>query len=120
MGSILYDRLSQKYSFGWLFFSTELHESLGLVVFGSYSKWHRFVGSNIGGLKDYIIDGYQRFLFEAQNAAELIIPSKSNMSRNVFLAALKYKSNVVSCKLMQKLEGPFFIILTTFYYATFK
>lgn len=42
------------------------------------------------------------------------------MSTNVFLQALEYKDDVVSSKLMKKLEETFFIILSIFYYAKFK
>lgn len=120
LGPIPYDKLPQKYkSFDLFIFPTELHESLGLVGLEAMASGTVVVGSNIGGLKDYIIDGYNGFLFEAQNVTELVskikkyislpIDFKSNMSKNAFMTAMEYKDDVVSNKLMKKLEETFFL-----------
>lgn len=52
-------------------FPTEYIESLGLVGVEALSCGVPVIGSNIGGVTDYIIDGINGFLFEPGNTNEL-------------------------------------------------
>lgn len=72
VGSVSHSELSDFYNKLDLFiFPTTLNESLGLVGIEALSCGVPIVGSKIGGLQDYIIDGENGYLFEVNNQNNL-------------------------------------------------
>ncbi|MPM88424.1 D-inositol-3-phosphate glycosyltransferase [bioreactor metagenome] len=66
-----------------LIFPTEREgESLGLVGLEAMACGTPVVGSDIGGLKDYIIDGYNGYKFEPGNVTDLEEKLSHYLSKN--------------------------------------
>jgi glycosyltransferase involved in cell wall biosynthesis len=94
-------------------FPTELKESLGLVGLESMACGIPVIGSKIGGLIDYIIDGFNGFSFEPGNCNELtdhiksymnLSDSKKNqMKENALKTAKKYDANLIAKQMNDKL-----------------
>ncbi|WP_121628879.1 glycosyltransferase family 4 protein [Poseidonibacter antarcticus] len=95
-------------------FTTRLAESLGLVGLEAMACGVPVVGSNIGGLPSYIIDGVNGKLFEAGNAEELVESLEYFMNldsenfqeykANTFNTAQRYDSKIVARDLANKLK----------------
>lgn len=89
-------------------------ESLGLVGLEAMAASIPVIGSNIAGLKTYIINGKNGFLFSPGNStslAESIIrylsmdnKSKLEMKKNAYITAISYKSELVNDILVKKLK----------------
>lgn len=114
-GSFPQNILVGKYkTFDLFIFPTNLYESLGLVGLEAMANSVPVVGSKIGGLQDYIIDGYNGLFFEAGNSVSLCSKIKEymnlsanqrkEMSLNAFETAKKYESQLVSDKLFSKIN----------------
>lgn len=114
LGQIPHSKLVNYYNMLDIFvFPTRLNESLGLVGLEAMACGIPVVGSNIGGLKDYIISGYNGELFEQGNANELsaclkrIIDldeaSRKAYKRNSLKTAYQYNSTDTNQKLKQKI-----------------
>ncbi len=98
----------------FIFPSERKAESLGLVGLESMACGTPVVGSNIGGIKTYLQDGFNGFLFESGNEKDLIekiklfkslsVKDKAEMKENALQTALKYDSKYISRKLISKLE----------------
>lgn len=94
-------------------FPTQLHESLGLVGLEAMSCGVPVIASDIGGIKTYMNDGYNGYLFSPENIEELVskinfyllLPKemKEKMSKNCAKTAQEYDSNIVAQKLYSKL-----------------
>ena len=115
IGPIPYNDLPQVYSLLDLFvFPTELNESLGLVGLEAMACKVPVIGSNIGGLKDYIIPNYNGFFFNVGNYNDLankIITYKSLsteekkiIENNAYKTALTYSSEKTKYDLYSKLN----------------
>jgi L-malate glycosyltransferase len=95
-------------------FPTKLNESLGLVGLEAMACGLPVIGSNIGGLKEYIKDDYNGILFKTGDMNELAIRMKKMLevdhdtmqrySINALSKALEYDTVEVNKKLKQKLE----------------
>lgn len=93
--------------------TTRLAESLGLVGLEAMACGVPVIGSNIGGLKEYIKSGYNGELFEPgdyQNLAQKIeqyinlTHKERNMySQNAVTTALTYESSIVNQNLYNKI-----------------
>lgn len=116
LGPIPYKELPKYYqSFDLFIFPTKLRESLGLVGLEAMANSTPVIGSAIGGLKDYIIDGYNGFLFEVGNEyelankiiqfVELSAKDRATMSKNAYTTALGYSDSKVSSALKEKIYG---------------
>ncbi|MDE6296424.1 MAG: glycosyltransferase family 4 protein, partial [Muribaculaceae bacterium] len=114
VGPVGYDLLPSYYRNMDLFvFPTLLRESLGLVGLEAMAASVPVMGSNIGGLTDYIKDGENGFLFTPGNAEELAVCIKRylNMSKNqktemkkkARITAENYRAEKVSRKLFDNL-----------------
>lgn len=109
-GPIAHDELPAFYQTLDLFvFPTLLRESLGLVGLEAMACGIPVIGSNIGGLTDYIKDGYNGFLFSPGDAKELSdkiriymnlnLDQKDSLSKGALTTAADYSEDVVSSKL---------------------
>ena len=97
----------------FIFPTTRLAESLGLVGLEAMACGTPVIGSDIGGLKGYIKNGYNGQLFEPGNSEQLseIIDKFINMreddiniySQNAIQTSKEYDSEIVSRKLKAKL-----------------
>lgn len=115
IGPIEYEKLPTVYqSFDVFVFPTVLEESLGLVGVEAMACHVPVIGSDIGGLKDYIEDGNNGFLFSPGNEFELSKKiefffnlseeKKKRMRNNAYLMALNFEEKVVSDNLFQQIE----------------
>jgi glycosyltransferase involved in cell wall biosynthesis len=95
-------------------FPTELRESLGLVGLEAMACGVPVIGSKIGGLTDYIEDGFNGFFFEPGNCTDLVekietymnLPDidKCQMKINARKTAENYNNCLVAKKLNDKLD----------------
>lgn len=95
-------------------FPTTLEESLGLVGLEAMACHTPVIGSRIGGLTDYIVDGKNGFFFEPGNEIDLAkkielfrnLPEKETecLKKAAYQTALQYKSDVVAQKLYSQLK----------------
>jgi len=115
IGPIPYNNLPQVYSLLDLFvFPTELNESLGLVGLEAMACKVPVIGSNIGGLKDYIIPNYNGFFFNVGNYNDLAnkiityislsTEEKKIIENNAYKTALTYSSEKTKYDLYSKLN----------------
>lgn len=115
LGPIGHEKLPSLYALLNLFvFPTQLRESLGLVGLEAMAASVPVVGSDIGGLKSYIVNGYNGYLFETGSSQDLYIKiiqyvnmsdeKKIRMGENAYRTALNYQSDVVSTKLFDKIR----------------
>ncbi len=93
-------------------FPTLLNESLGLVGLEAMACKVPVVASKLGGIRDYVIDGYNGFLCKPNNVDDffkkvniLIDNSKilKTLSNNAYETAKKFDKNIVNEKLVKKL-----------------
>ncbi|MCD8183713.1 MAG: glycosyltransferase [Bacteroides sp.] len=94
-------------------FPTQLSESLGLVGLEAMSCGTPVIASDIGGIKTYMKDGYNGYLFPPGNKNILVskiekflnlsVIEKEVMKKNCILTVEKYESNNVAQKLYLKL-----------------
>jgi glycosyltransferase involved in cell wall biosynthesis len=94
-------------------FPTELNESLGLVGLEAMACGVPVIGSKIGGLTDYLVEGFNGFFFEPGNSNELKncistyinLPDseKNRMKENALKTAEKYDSSHIAKKIHDKL-----------------
>lgn len=114
-GSFPQNILVDKYkTFDLFIFPTKLYESLGLVGLEAMANSVPVIGSKIGGLQDYIIDGYNGMFFEAGNSVSLCsrikdymnltVNQRKEMCLNAFKTAKKFESQLVSDKLFSKIN----------------
>jgi len=110
LGAIRHDVLPTYYNkFNLFAFTTRLAESLGLVGLEAMACGVPVIGSNIGGLRGYIKNGYNGELFEPvnhyqlaekiKNFMQLADEEKIVMQNNAISTALKYDSKIVNLKL---------------------
>lgn len=95
-------------------FPTSLQESLGLVGLEAMAACTPVVGSNIGGLKSFIIDGVNGFLFEPDDIEdlnskilrylELDRDKKNQMRLSAYKTALEYESKMISTRLFKQMN----------------
>lgn len=115
LGSVPYKKLPPIYTNLDLFiFPTTLEESLGLVGLEAMACHTPVIGSRIGGLTDYIVDGKNGFFFEPGNEIDLAkkielfrnLPEKETecLKKAAYQTALQYKSDVVAQKLYSQLK----------------
>lgn len=100
-------------SFDIFVFPTKLQESLGLVGLEAMACHVPVIGSKIGGLTDYILDGSNSYFFEPGNENDLANKleeymhldsnKKDDISSNAYRTALDYESYSISYKLYNKL-----------------
>lgn len=98
----------------FIFPSTRAGESLGLVGLESMACGTPVIGSNFGGIKTYVKDGYNGYLFKPGNQEELektilkfhelSIDEKERMSNNSLETAKSYDSKLVNAKLISKVK----------------
>lgn len=98
-----------------LVFPTKLPESLGLVGLEALGFGVPVIGSNIGGLTDYIINGHNGYLFEPGNDMMLsdllwkyynFSPDrKKEISWNAYRSSLSYEKGKVATELANALKG---------------
>ncbi|MGX1928078.1 glycosyltransferase family 4 protein [Flagellimonas sp. 2504JD4-2] len=96
-------------------FPTKLYESLGLVGVEAMACGIPVIGSNIGGLKTYIKDGFNGYLFEVGSHSALYnkllhylqMPEEERklMSRNALETAQEYDSKKVAEDLYIQLKS---------------
>jgi glycosyltransferase involved in cell wall biosynthesis len=95
-------------------FPTVLNESLGLVGLEAMACGIPIIGSKIGGLQDYIIDGKNGYFFEPKNYKDLSqkILTFCNLNESDILklkkeareTALKYDKNLITKNLINLFE----------------
>lgn len=116
LGPLPQNELPQHYRIFDLFvFPTRLVESLGLVGIEAMACGVPVIGSDIGGLKEYIKNGENGFLFEAGNHLDLaskienfihLSDSERNLFRQSAINTSKYyESRIVDKKLYKKLTN---------------
>lgn len=109
-GNLIHDDLPFYYNSMEIFiFPTSFEESLGLVGLEAMACGTPVIGSQIGGLKDYIRDGENGFLFPSGNAKALakIIQhyftlkeyEKGILRQNAIATAQKYRRELVAQEL---------------------
>lgn len=96
-------------------FPTQLEESLGLVGIEAMACGVPVIGSRIGGLLDYILDGENGFFFEKGNSKDLCnklimfynvyTEKKESFSENAIKMSKKYDKSIITEKLISKLRG---------------
>ena len=110
IGPIAHDELPYFYqSLDVFIFPTELRESLGLVGLEAMACGIPVIGSEIGGLTDYIKDGFNGYFFspgdtkdladKILNFSQLDINTRWFLISNSLLTAEKYRDNIVAQKL---------------------
>lgn len=106
-------KLKEYYNkFDVLVFPSE-NESLGLVGLEAMACGVPVIGSDIGGIKTYLIDGYNGLLFENKNINSLSVSiirflrlsdeSRKKLGKNAYETSLKYDSKEVNRKLLDEL-----------------
>jgi len=90
-------------------FPTMLEESLGLVGLEAMACGIPVVGSNIGGLTDYIKNDYNGFLFNVCDSRDLALKIKmcvknKKLSKGAISTALEFSSIKVALELINKLK----------------
>lgn len=95
-------------------FPSKLDESLGLVGLESMACGTPLIGSDIGGISEYVEDSVNGYLFEPNNLEDLVekilkfnsllYKEKSIMNQNALEAAKRFGSQEVSKNLYKKLE----------------
>lgn len=115
LGPIPHDELPTHYSHFDLFAftTTRLAESLGLVGLEAMACGVPVIGSNIGGLREYIKDGYNVGLFEPGNHYELTekiknfiqlsTDDRTTLQNNAISTAQTYDSTKVNLDLYNKI-----------------
>jgi len=114
LGPVAYQDLPGYYSRMDLFvFPTLLHESLGLVGLEAMAASVPVIASKIGGITDYLQDGYNGFYFDPGNSEdladkiqqflELEDAKKMLMAVNARKTAERYKASIVSTSLFDVL-----------------
>lgn len=98
----------------FVFPSTRAGESLGLVGLEAMACGTPVIGSDFGGIKTYVVDGYNGFLFPPGNKealldilkfySQLSKGRKEELSYNAIKTAKKYDSNIVHEKLIEKIQ----------------
>lgn len=115
LGAVEQEKLSNLYSSIDLFvFPTLLWESLGLVGLEAMASFTPVIGSDLGGLKSFIQDNYNGYLYKAGDSDELCIKilkylsltdiEKKIMGDNARQTAMLYKSDLVSTALVKKIK----------------
>ena len=109
VGGVRQEELADYYNKMDVFvFPTKYEESLGLVGLEAMACGTPVIGSYLGGLTDYIVDGKNGFFFEVGNAVALADTlmkyiglsesEKSTMRKNATLTSNKYaNTKVVKC-----------------------
>ena len=103
----------------WFVFPTyRKGESLGLVGLEAMASMTPVIGSDIAGLRSYIVDGVNGFLIPPQNSEMLastieraLTLSKSeiiDLQNNAYNTALRYESSLVNKILFEKLNSIFY------------
>ena len=90
-------------------------ESLGLVGLEAMACGVPVIGAQIGGLRDYLKEGYNGFFFEPGSAADLASKilqfyhldgrTRSKLSEQAIATAQMYDASIENQRLMQKLEA---------------
>lgn len=98
----------------FIFPSTREGESLGLVGLEAMACGTPVIGSDFGGIRTYVIDQYNGFLFPPRDKIELLKcirlystlseEERKNLSNNAIETAKKYDSNSVNKKLVNKIQ----------------
>lgn len=107
-------KLNDYYSIMDVFvFPTQLYESLGLVGLEAMSCGTPVIASDIGGIKTYMKDGYNGYLFSPGDKKKLVSKiekflnlsaiEQEEMKKNCVLTAERYESNSVTQELYLKL-----------------
>lgn len=115
IGPVKYKDLPQAYSrFDLFIFPTQLYESLGLVAIEAMSCGVPVIGSRIGGLEDYIIDGENGLFAKTGDSADyykkiesylaLSDYEKKEMHKKARITALKYDTKQVFDELFMQLN----------------
>lgn len=115
VGPIPYRNLPDLYSSLDLFvFPTCLEESLGLVGLEAMACGVPVIGSRIGGLQDYIIEGFNGYYFTPGDACDLSNKIKDyikleetkidELQNNAINTAWQYKADVVNMNLYKKID----------------
>jgi glycosyltransferase involved in cell wall biosynthesis len=115
----LYENISQIdiqkiYSNADLFvFPTRLAESLGLVALEAMSCGLPVIGTGIGALSEYLLDGYNGYVFEVGNISSLAMNiqnflqlddnEKQILSNNAYNISKEYFDTIISKELIKKL-----------------
>lgn len=114
VGPLAYEELPSLYSQMDLFiFPTLLQESLGLVGIEAMACGVPIIASKIGGITDYVQDGYNGYFFtpgdsdgitkSVNNFLKLSNEEKSIMRRNAYTTSLRYDANLIMDNLYKKI-----------------
>lgn len=114
-GAVPYEQLPEIYEQMDIFvFPTCLHESLGLVGIEAMACGIPVIGSLIGGLTDYLEEGFNGFYYSPGSVEELsaciekyiLLPrrDKERMRNNALQTAATYDSSIVGNCLYRKLQ----------------
>lgn len=114
IGPIAHDDLPDFYrSLDVFIFPTVLCESLGLVGLEAMACGVPVIGSNIGGLTDYITDGYNGFMFNPGDSTDLAdkiekyyslsYSEKEKFSERAVLTSKRYSDKKVASTLFDKI-----------------
>ncbi|UPT77167.1 glycosyltransferase family 4 protein [Sulfurovum sp. XGS-02] len=116
VGKIPNDKLVDFYNvFDIFIFPTMMNESFGNVAIEAMGCKLPIIGSNIGGLTDYIFDGINGYLFEPGNSDELAdnitkfyklsSTEKDTMAEEAYKVAMGYEKSSVTQGFIAKLKG---------------
>lgn len=114
IGPVAYKELPDHYSrFDLFVFPTQLEESLGLVGVEAMACKVPVIGSRIGGLTDYIVEGENGYFFRPSDSSDLAdkiglylsLPQakKEEMRDAAYSTALKFHTHTVSNRLISKI-----------------
>ena len=117
IGPVAHDKLPKLYNMFDLFvFPTRRSEALGLVGVEALACGVPVIGSNIGGIPDYIINGENGFLFKTGDIEDMFnktilyfnlnTQEKDRMSRNARRMAEKFETNKVMKDLYDRIIEP--------------